>query len=409
MTLAFGWEWESAPDVRAPELAATWSRLRIDVVGVTATLVEERASAHGIRKSIDVPTYPLAEWIAFNWWAIWAPRARKSSAGFQLSGAGDGFPWPDLTLLSGAGAVSASLTRRDGDPDFVRFLSSVSAVLDPESTATEMGRFIDATVRRLEDKGVLGTPLQVEWDVIASTTEAERDFCLVAAALDLDPYDLDDLQTASILHLEGISNAEVAADLASAVGPDHLLAAQEWVETALQHLRNSSQPHFEVPVDPLPFGERIPPWKVGYERARALRSRFSVGAADRLDLDDLIQIRSLDRQPPTAISALVGARGTGTTVAMGSSSPTAQRFTAARALGRRTFDAREGEILLTATLRPYAEKVERAFAAEFLAPAAGVEALLGGDYSENALAEAASRLNVASKVVEHQLENQLVT
>jgi hypothetical protein len=143
VTLKFEWAWESAPEVRAPELAATWARLRIDVAGVTATLVEERDSAHGIRKSIDVPTYPLAEWIAFHWWAILAPKARLADGDQSLMRAGERFAWPDLTLTAGSGYLSASLRRMDTPPYFVRFLSSIEAVVDLDATVDELGKFVD--------------------------------------------------------------------------------------------------------------------------------------------------------------------------------------------------------------------------------------------------------------------------
>jgi Zn-dependent peptidase ImmA (M78 family) len=84
-----------------------------------------------------------------------------------------------------------------------------------------------------------------------------------------------------------------------------------------------------------------------------------------------------------------------------------QRFTAARALGRRTFDTRTGEILLTNTRRQYGEKIERAFAAEFLAPADGVSRLLDDDSSDQALERAAHHYQVSTRVIEHQVENQL--
>lgn len=408
MTLRFGWEWERALEVKTPELAATWSRLTIEVVGVTATLVEERFSAHGIRKSIDVPTYPLAEWIAFNWWAIWAPRARNASTGFHLPGAGDGFPWPDLTFLSGAGSVSASLRRRDREPDFVRFLSSVEAVLEPEAAAAEMARFVDATVRQLEDTGIAGTPLQLEWAEIVATTGPEREFCLVAAAMGLDPYDLGDDETEQILLLEPLSGSSVAADLAGAVDPGSLTAAQEWAEAAVAQVRAFTGPQFDVETQPLPFGERVPPWSVGYGRARRVRKQLSVGPIEQLGLEDLIGIITVDQEAPVTVSGLVGAREHVTTVAVGAATQTARRFTGARALGRRTFDPHLGELLLTATYRPYAEKVERAFAAEFLAPADGVAELLDGDYSEAALGRVARRFDVDRRVIEHQVETQLI-
>lgn len=116
MTLRFEWEWVSAPAVRAPELAATWASLLIEVGEVVATLVEDRAGRGAPRRRIDVSTYPLAEWIAYHWWPIVSPTPARGD-GVQLSGAADGFPWPELSLQSGPGYSLARLSRADRPSD----------------------------------------------------------------------------------------------------------------------------------------------------------------------------------------------------------------------------------------------------------------------------------------------------
>ncbi len=64
--LRFEWGWESAPEVRVPEMQATWASLRIDVGDVTATRAEDRSGSSGVRRRINVPTYPLAESMAYG-------------------------------------------------------------------------------------------------------------------------------------------------------------------------------------------------------------------------------------------------------------------------------------------------------------------------------------------------------
>ena len=57
--------------------------------------------------------------------------------------------------------------------------------------------------------------------------------------------------------------------------------------------------------------------------------------------------------------------------------------------------------------RQYTERAERAFAAEFLAPAAGIADLVAGDFSDQALDRAAAHFQVNRTLVEHQVENQI--
>ncbi len=80
--LRFRFDWEPVIEaVRAPELRSTWARLEAWVGDTCITLVED-VSTGSIRRSISVPLYPLAEWMAFNWWSI-AADGRESSRSAQ--------------------------------------------------------------------------------------------------------------------------------------------------------------------------------------------------------------------------------------------------------------------------------------------------------------------------------------
>ncbi|CAJ58934.1 MULTISPECIES: hypothetical protein [Frankia] len=61
-------EWIDAPGVRAPEPAATWARYELWVGGRCVTQVEEPDGT--FRRSVYGSVYPLAEWIATNWWPL---------------------------------------------------------------------------------------------------------------------------------------------------------------------------------------------------------------------------------------------------------------------------------------------------------------------------------------------------
>ena len=413
MTLAFAWEWESAPNVAAPELRATWSTLQIDVGDVTATLVDEPGHRSGLRRRINVPTYPLAEWVAYNWWRIISPTAR-GSCGFRLAGAGDGFVWPDLTLTSGPGYVLAHLqksARRDAP---IRFLSSGEILLSPHQTQFELRRFVDATVQQLTEAGVAGTPLQDEWSAINTSDEDVASFCRTAAALDIDPYDITGRQTELVLAMgEGIRDSALLAEVAAATGEELAPSALEWLNAALSQISSASPaPHVAIPFLPLPFDNWSPPWLEGYGRARRFRSLLEMSPETRLDVQDLVEVAEVPTAAPVGFSGL--ARGTGdeTTVAVGShTSRNAQRFVAARAIGRRTFDESTGPLLLT-WRDEYVAKVERAFAAELLAPAEGLakflkDASADGSLSDESVGAAARKYGVDLRVVQHQVENQL--
>jgi hypothetical protein len=109
-------EWLDAPDVTAPELAATWARYEVWVADSCASLVETDDGT--LRRSVYGSLYPLANWITSNWWSLRAhvrPSATDSNHWswgnlrtqpwlrvHNMRGAGDGMSWPNLTILQGA-------------------------------------------------------------------------------------------------------------------------------------------------------------------------------------------------------------------------------------------------------------------------------------------------------------------
>lgn len=85
----------------------------------------------------------------------------------------------------------------------------------------------------------------------------------------------------------------------------------------------------------------------------------------------------------------------------------ARRFTLSRALWH--FLAEDDPIFLVTASYTDRQKVERAFAAELLAPAEGIEQRLTSEiFVEENLEELADHFGVSVKVVEHQIQNQLI-
>lgn len=406
--LRLEWEWESAPEVRTPELRATWSTLRIDVGEVAATLVEERSSRSGLRRRINVPTYPLAEWIAYGWWTLTSPTP-GGHGGFKFADAGDGYPWPDLTLQSGQGYVLAELRRADRENEAIRFLSSAQLLLSPADVELELRGFVEATIQQLEDAGISKTPLQEEWIAIVSANDEVAAFCRTATALKLDPYDLEDSESARVLSFgSGIADPALVEELAASTDLAEAESANGWLRDALDRIESlRDAPSLTLPFEPLPLGRWERPWMLGYKRAERVRAHLGFSSDERLNMEDLVAIEGTQSGAPHRLAGLAQARGNGTAVVVPSqASPQARRFAGARALGRRTFDHSTGGLLLTGR-DDYAAKVERAFAAELLAPAAGLERLLGNSTSDESLIGAAETFGVSVRVIEHQLENRL--
>ncbi|WP_148059521.1 ImmA/IrrE family metallo-endopeptidase [Salana multivorans] len=411
MTLAIDCAWESAPGVRAPELRATWARLRITVGDQTATLVKERETPAQVRESIDVAAYPLAEWLAINWWALDTRSHLPDYEGLNLAGAGDGFPWPTMVLRSDRQQMWVRVTPRQDQGLRVHSLASINAVLDGDEVLRSLGRFIDATVRRLDESGVTGTLLQDEWSAIQEADAEVRQFAMVAASWGFDPYDIsDDVAHALLSAGEALNDNALLADLARAVPFSALESAENWLRDAIRAKRSA-----DARVRPLPAFEPLlsvsgaAPWREGYRRADALREELGLSLTDPVPIEDFVALSHASSQPPENVEALARVDGDETAAIVGPDiDPSAPRgrFIGARALARRITDPRTRSSLLTRGAR-YTDKLERAFAAEFLAPAAGLRELLDGDFSEESQARAARAFRVSDLVIGHQIDNQL--
>jgi hypothetical protein len=412
MSFTIECNWESAPGVRAPELRATWGELRIAVGDETATLVKERESPGQVRERIDVAAYPLAEWLALNWWALDTPSHLPDYAGLNLAGAGDGFPWPAMTLRSDRQQMWIRATPHYDASSRVRTLSSISAVLDADEVRRSLGRFIDSTVRRLEDVGISGTLLQDEWSVIQGADDDERQFATVAAAWGFDPYNIGDDEAQLLLSAgEALHDEMLLADLARAVPFSALESAEHWMHDALSREAPSlpRQQRSLPAVEPLVSVSGAAPWREGYRRALSLREQLGLSLTHRVAIEDFVALTSVSAPPPGNIEALAKIDSDTASAVVGPNiDPLAPRgrFISARTLARRITDPQTRSSLLTRSSR-YTDKLERAFAAEFLAPAEGVREMLRGDFSEESQAHAAQAFGVSEFVIGHQIDNQL--
>ncbi|MGO1316465.1 MAG: ImmA/IrrE family metallo-endopeptidase [Cellulomonadaceae bacterium] len=413
MSLVIECDWESATTVRAPELAATWCRLRIVVDTTVATVIGENRSPRQLRDSIDVSAYPLAEWLALNWWALSTESHRPGSTGVGLADAGDGFPGPDLTLTSDRDQMWITVIPRVDPQARITLISALDAVLDRTDVINDLALFIDGTVRRLEDAGISGTLLQEEWGAIQSAPADEREFALVAAAWGLDPYNAEPCAANALLAADRqLRDPALLADLARAVALSDLSSADTWLVDAT---RLALQPRpLASALDRFPGPVRSSnelPWREGYWRARGLRQSLGLSDTDLAPIAELVAVGHLAEPSPANIDALVRQEGNALAAVVGPQIPqgsTRERFIGARTIARRMTRPHGAHSLLT-TGSTYSDRLERAFAAEFLAPAEGLRVLLDGDFSETAQHRVAHELRVAPQVVEYQVENQLAS
>lgn len=417
--LRFDIDWQGGDEsIRSPELRATWARLGVTVGDETVTLVEDTSNS-SLRRAIHVSLYPLAEWIATNWWTLRfdsrSHRGRSIDQRLLRSGAADGFLWPNLLIRPEGGTVDLTWwsDRRSGKETVVRYLSRGRATADGAQAQRALSSLVDATVDRLLEAGIKDTFLQEEWKRTNSVDREEAEFCEAAARLGLDPFTADvglaDLLDSVVQEIGG----ELAAEFFDAVELDHMSAMLDWVR-AVGASGPAAPAQHPLDVDSLreavPFkrsGRDGQPWLDGWSAAR--RARAAIGLEPSVPVvGDLVPTQVLNVAARQSITGIARDDGLNPQLVLARDySKQSKRFQAARALWHAIGGTAGSSHLLT-NAGTTSQRVGRAFAAEFLVPAAGLAEFLEGDYSEEAVEDAAEHFGAPSDVVLHQVENQLL-
>ena len=223
--LSFEIDWVDAERIAGAELAATWASLRIQSNGSVVTQVHDMR-AQTVRDFVFVPVYPLAEWLATNWWFLTRecenPFKAADPAFRRRHGLGsnrEGYAFPNLEIVSLGTQIRLSWSRTQPYCSRVEFLNQGNVLLNIQEFQERCTELIDCVVQRLNTLNVHDTLLQDEWTAIQATPEDESQFCAAAAGLGLDPYDMNESECAHLLRLADQLGDSVLEEAVAALDP----------------------------------------------------------------------------------------------------------------------------------------------------------------------------------------------
>lgn len=153
-----------------------------------------------------------------------------------------------------------------------------------------------------------------------------------------------------------------------------------------------------------------PAWWIGSEAARRLRAQERL-ATEAIGNEALARLAGLgrhiiERTPPSAaLSFALDRSPFQGRVVLRSHWETGRRFEVARLLADRLVARGEDRLRAATRAYTYRQKMQRAFAAEFLSPFDAVEAILDGDHSAEAQEEAARHFDVSELTIRTLLVN----
>jgi hypothetical protein len=412
-------EWEDSPRVRAPELSATWARLEIYADGEPITRVEARRT-QSVRTGIYVPLFPIAEWMIANWWFLWDEwRANGHEPRHSLLAAREGFVLPDLSFVPTETkmevmwrpSVSTFSARPSSD---VLFLSGGSSIVPKSLVKEEFRRLVEAVIERLSARQVQHSYLVPEWRAIldAEHDPEQKAFCEKAARLGCDPFDVADSVAAQIEHLGVLLPEPMAEDFCDAIPLAQMASGAEAVKTFIdsasaialnegrwREFREKS--HWR--------GTEVP-WRDGYNEARALRAYLGRSGPIATGLDSFLRqafgsLEIREFEVSSRIEAISAPTQTSAPV-FGYRSHLREenkRFTLCRALSDHLASGQPSLVTRSGTEH---QQRNRAFAAEFLAPAESIRERIGGDrVGEEDIEELAQEFQVSDLVIRHQIQN----
>lgn len=408
------------------EVRRTSATIQIRFGSENATRFED-AWSQSVQHGVRVSAYPLALWLASSWWRIrWEPlpsRIRLAQDGtpieanwrmsHDLSAAGYGFIWPQVAFASDGQVIGVSCRRSPAlSSEPVRYLSEFEVFVPAREFEIETDDFMNLVLRRLDCLGE--TELHILWREVL----AERADPTQSAARRLEArlgYEPDDAP---------INLLERLLDLASQAGPDAadeiapVCAGSNPAGTLNEVISLASQPgvrgRVSVSTDACVDDGRMPPWQRARRLATAVRESLGLGTEPLKDetLAAILQIRP-DHLNPSAESLPHAPMGLAIRTGAGEElkllfrkrNRPARRFEAARFIADHLCAERRDRWFPITDAATGRQKLQRAFAAEFLCPIESLRKYLGDEFLPEAFEDAAEHFGISEMAVKSHMAN----
>lgn len=405
-------------EMDSPEDRITVSEVAVRVGGSELTRV---IADDGVRSGPHVSAYRLAEWMVWNWWRLrWEPgsaihsetRSLAWCRAHQTTGIGGAWMWPRMTIAGdGRRVVVFVSTTTSTETQPLTYVGGLGIV---DAQAFEAG--VDAFVRRVLDRLDASSERDTALHTAYAELQRERrdEFASLYRKIEaMWGRDVDCAAAGAVERFaaDGLSIGRQAVEEVVADQSLHSKPSAEQLRRVAQRSGHEARPGDGVAARFAPRGHpgRVAPWTVGVDAARAVRANERLHddsvSDDRLAgmygvSPDCLKYR---RYGPFAYA--LADEGARELVVLRSRSRTARRFEVARLLADRLL-VESNEAMRPATGgATFRQKMQRAFAAEFLCPFDDLRERLRGDYSPENMERAAKHFRVSAWVVRSHLAN----
>jgi hypothetical protein len=371
--------------------------------------------------NVRVSGYPLALWLASSWWRLrWEPGIALKGTDWRMAhdlrAAGHGFIWPPLSFEADGeniDAICSASDPRSREP--VRYISSFKSTVSAVEFEQTVDSFIGRVVSRLTEMGMPDTDLHHLWQEVLEERwdRGKAAFRKLEAQLGFDPDESPEKVLKELMDLASEAGEAAIAEIAPALHKGDLaislartieLAQSPGIDGRISPDRGFVSTHRHD-------YEAAMPWERGRLLARDARAAWSLAdAVSDKQLSDILDIRLGE------IANGQGTRGPiGLAVRQEGSDRLALHFRRTHRHARRFESARfiaddlltQADKWLPATDTSTArQKMQRAFAAEFLCPIGSLKDYLQEDYFNDELIEdAAEYFSVSPLMIKSHLAN----
>lgn len=375
-----------------------------------------------------MPLYPLAEWIVWNWWSLlyepdahWLREQRCYSRRHNLLYVGDGISMPDIEFRPLGRHVQVIWAPSSHPYQQIDFMGCGTAIVERDQFLASFYSLVEGVCSRLEQESVPGTALVEGWEGVKESMgdNEESLFCQAVATQGKDPYSLEPSEEDNVLMVARMIPETLHRDFFH-IGSweslyqqaETLLKALHWIEHNKGNWKNLSLLREKITVP----AKGIVPWEQGYILARILRTALGCNGKMFSSLSDIVQLFKVSeyqlaqtmksQETMTGLDAVVGENESGSPgfIIRPRCRPENQMFSFCRALCEYFVSPHLPNLVVDANTER--QKRNRAFAAEFLAPAEVIRSrLTGRETSREEIDEIAYLMGTSSYIIAHQVEN----
>lgn len=423
-------EWTSA-EHGPEELRKTSARLQIICADQIATRSQDEWS-QSVQNVVHLSAYPLAQWFAASWWRLrWEPASEGLGPvswrmSHEMSAAGFGYLWPLLRFEPDGEAVDIIChPSAEGGKEPIVYLNTFRKTIPGTMFERAIDAFINQVLARLDAVGLRETSLHAIWRDIQEE-RLNQQFAAYRKIEALLGFDPDEAPEPLVAHL--LSMAQQAGDAAMAeIAP---VCAGEHPERTLQEIITLAETasvdgRIEKPIPlvadqvaKLPMHRQARPWERGWALARQARQAWSLQSGPISDktLSDILAIPARvlgeprqHNRPPLSLAVRQDEEGK-VKLAFRRGTHLGRRFETARLLADFLSAPSEDRWLPATDSKTARQKIQRAFAAEFLCPIEALREYLADDFSTEAMDEAGEHFQVSPLAVKsHLANNQLIS